>query len=70
MKGPTVDALHLLQEAIEAEVKAHERYLTGAREAEDPETRALFEDLAADEAAHRDRLTQRLKALKLLKSMD
>lgn len=65
-----MDAVDLLQEAIDAETKAHERYRSGAEQAEDPETRALFEELARDEAGHRDKLTQRLKSLKLLRSLD
>ncbi len=63
-----MDSLTLLEEAIEAERNAYERYRDGAENAEDPQTRALLAELAADEAGHEERLRRRLKALKLLRS--
>lgn len=64
-----MDAINLLEQAIQAEHDAYNGYMEGAQTAEDPETRALFEELASDEAGHREKLTRRLKALKLLRSV-
>lgn len=55
-----------LEMAIDAEEKAMDRYRGMAKEAEDPETRLLFEQLAREEEGHRKRLSDRLKAIKLL----
>jgi len=56
-----------LELAIKQEEKAQEKYSELAREAEDAETRLLFEQLAKEEEAHQRRLSDRLKAIKLLK---
>ncbi|HWP95946.1 MAG TPA: ferritin family protein [Syntrophomonadaceae bacterium] len=55
-----------LEMAIEAEVKAKERYEDLAKQAEDPESRLLFEQLAREEANHHKKLSDRLKAIKLM----
>ncbi len=55
-----------LEMAIEAEIKAGERYRSLAQEAQDPESRLLFEQLAREEDNHYKRLSERLKAVKLM----
>jgi rubrerythrin len=55
-----------LKMAIEAEETARDRYRELAKQAEEPETRLLFEQLARDEDLHNKRLTDRLRAIKLL----
>jgi len=52
--------------AIEAEEKARDRYRDLAKGADDPETRLLFEQLAREEEGHQRRLSDRLKAVKLM----
>ncbi len=59
----TRDALEM---AIEAEKKAREKYRELAKQAEDPESRLLFEQLAKEEDTHHKKLTDMLKAIKLL----
>lgn len=63
-----MDVISLLEEAIADEREASGRYRQAAEKAEDPETRALLAELAADETGHEEKLTRRLKALKLLRS--
>lgn len=58
-----IDALKL---AIEEEAKAAERYRRMAKEAEDAETRLLFEQIAREEDMHYIKLKERLKAIKLM----
>lgn len=55
-----------LEWAIKDEQKARQQYQHMAREAEDAETRLLFEQLAREEESHLKRLTDRLKAIKLM----
>lgn len=55
-----------LEMAIDAEEKARDRYRDLAREADDPESRLLFEQLAREEESHYKRLSDRLKAIKLM----
>jgi len=55
-----------LEMAIEAEEKARDRYRDLAKGADDPETRLLFEQLAREEEGHQRRLSDRLKAVKLM----
>lgn len=55
-----------LEMAMEAEKKARERYRELARQADDPESRLLFEQLAREEENHHKRLSDRLKAVKLM----
>ncbi len=59
-------AIQLIEEAIEAEKAAKDRYDKGAQEAGDPETRALFKQLADWEEGHEKMLTDRLSTLKML----
>lgn len=47
------------------EERSREFYLKCAEEAEDPESRAIFETMARDEEAHRRILKERLMAIKL-----
>lgn len=60
--------IKLIEEAIEAEKLARQRYQRGAQQAEDPETRALFEQLAHWEEGHEQMLKDRLATIKMLKS--
>lgn len=55
-----------LELAIKDEAAAVEKYKKMAREAEDPESRLLFEQIAREEDSHHKRLSERLKAIKLL----
>ena len=58
--------IEAMKMAVEAEIKAAARYRELAELAEDNETRLLFEQLALEEDAHYKKLTERLKALKLM----
>ncbi|NLB51350.1 MAG: hypothetical protein GX808_00195 [Syntrophomonadaceae bacterium] len=58
--------IEAMKMAIEAETKAAARYRELAEIADDNETRLLFEQLASEEDAHYKRLSERLKALKLM----
>jgi rubrerythrin len=55
-----------LETAIASEAKARDRYKELARMAEDQETRLLFEQLSREEEMHYKRLSERLKAIKLM----
>jgi len=61
-----MNLIESLEMAIKDESEAVERYREFARNASDPENRLLFEQLAREELSHYQRLTERLKALKLL----
>ncbi|NLO21551.1 MAG: hypothetical protein GX119_06075 [Syntrophomonadaceae bacterium] len=52
--------------AIDEELKAAERYRNMARDAVDPETRLLMEQLAREEDMHYHKLSERLKAIRLM----
>ncbi|HNX27847.1 MAG TPA: ferritin family protein [Syntrophomonadaceae bacterium] len=52
--------------AINEEINAAKKYRDLAESAEDNETRLLFEQLALEEDAHYKKLSERLKALKLM----
>ncbi len=62
-----MDMIQLIEEAIEDERRAAEKYRMGAEIAEDPETRTFFEQLVSWEQGHERILRDRLAALKLLK---
>ena len=62
-----MDAIKLIEEAINAEQVAHERYKGGAAIAEDAETRSMFEQLAKWEEGHKSMLQERLATLKMMK---
>jgi rubrerythrin len=55
-----------LEMAIESEEKAGDTYHELARQAEGPEGRLLFEQLAREEDVHHKRLMDKLKAIRLL----
>ena len=55
-----------MQMAIDEENKSNANYRQLAKEAEDQETRLLFEQLANEEAMHAKKLTERLKNLKMM----
>ena len=55
-----------LELAIEDEAKAIKFYKNLAGEASDPETRLMLEQIAREEEGHFKRLSNRLKAIKLL----
>ena len=61
-----MDVIQLIEEAIENEKKAAERYRQGAAMADDPETRTLFEQLVRWEQDHERVLRERLTILRLL----
>lgn len=63
MKMQIIEALKM---ALEAEEKARDRYRDLAKQADDPESRLLFEQLAREEESHYKRLSDRLKAIKLI----
>ena len=56
-----------IEAAIEDERNAQVEYKKAAEIADDPETRAFFEQLAKDEEGHEKVLKRRLAALKLMK---
>ncbi len=56
-----------IESAIKDERQAQIDYKKAAEMAEDPETRAFFEQLAKDEEGHEKILKRRLAALKLMK---
>lgn len=60
-----MDIVEALKKAIGDEERSREFYLKCAEEAEDPESRAIFETMARDEEAHRRILKERLMAIKL-----
>lgn len=55
-----------LELAVEQEARAMENYTKLAGDAADPETRLMLEQIAKEEASHLKRLSERLKAIKLL----
>lgn len=55
-----------LELAIEEELKARDRYKELAKQADDPESRLMFEQLSREEENHYKRLSDRLKAIKLM----
>ena len=62
-----MDAVGLIEQAIQLEHEAHMRYTKGAAEADDPETRTLFEQLAHWEEGHEAMLKERLATLKMMR---
>ncbi len=60
----TKEALEL---AIKEELKARDRYRELAKQADDPETRLMFEQIAREEEGHYKKLADRLKAIKLMR---
>jgi rubrerythrin len=62
-----VNVIQLIEEAIENERMAAERYRQGAQAADDPETRTLFEQLVRWEEDHERILHERLTTLKLIR---
>ncbi len=59
--------IEIMQKAIDNEGEAQKMYRMGAEQAEDPETRSLFEQLANMEQAHERMLRDRLATLKLIR---
>lgn len=55
-----------IQRAIEEENKSQDNYKQLAKDAEDQETRLLFEQLSNEEAMHARKLSERLKNLKMM----
>lgn len=55
-----------IKKAIQEEIKAQESYRQAAKDAPDPETRSMLEQLASDEAEHEKMLKEKLAALKML----
>ncbi len=62
------ELIRVLEEAIESEKGAQERYRRAIEKATDPEIRIFFEQLIRDEERHEELLRERLKTLKFLKS--
>ncbi len=65
-EGKKMSLIEAMKLAIEEEAKAARRYRELAEMAADNETRLLFEQLALEEDAHYKKLSERLKALKLM----
>ncbi len=61
------ELIKTIEAAIKDERQAQIDYKKAAEMAEDPETRAFFEQLAKDEEGHEKVLKRRLAALKLMK---
>ncbi|HLC20733.1 MAG TPA: ferritin family protein [Candidatus Methylomirabilis sp.] len=61
-----IDTIKLLEQAIEAERQAQDRYREGVERAADPETRALFQQLLQWEKEHERLLNDRLATFRLL----
>jgi rubrerythrin len=61
--------IEILEGAIEGERNAREKYLKLAGDANDPETRAILEQLAQDEEGHVAVLRKRLAAIKLMQDL-
>ena len=61
-----MNILEAMKLAVQEEIKAARKYRELAEIAEDNETRLLFEQLALEEDAHYKKLSERLKALKLM----
>ncbi len=61
--------IEILEGAIESEKNEREKYLKLAREAKDPETRGILEQLARDEREHEQILKDRLAAVKLMREL-
>jgi len=61
-----MDLREALELAVKEEAKAMQNYTKLAGEAEDPETRLMLEQIAKEEAGHLKRLSERLKAIKML----
>ena len=58
--------IEALEKALENEEKARQYYVNLAAEAQDPDTRALLEQLARWEAGHYQMLSDRITTLKVL----
>ncbi|WP_287582669.1 ferritin family protein [Candidatus Borrarchaeum sp.] len=65
--GAKEELIKTIETAIKDERQAQIDYKKAAEMAEDPETRAFFEQLAKDEEGHEKVLKRRLAALKLMK---
>jgi rubrerythrin len=61
-----LNLIKALEAAIAEEKEATEKYKIQAEQAEDPESRLLFSQLAREEESHYRRLVERLKALRAL----
>ena len=64
-----MDIIEILEDAIKAEYEGQEKYLKLSKEATDPETRAVLEQLASEEKNHAALLKERLTALKLMRGI-
>lgn len=62
-----MDIIEAIEIAIDAEIKAKERYKGYVQLAEDAETRSLFEHLMRWEADHEKMLRDRLATIKLIR---
>ncbi len=59
-----------LEEIIEAEKNMKARFQKLSEEAETPEMRALFQEMAAEEEKHEKELKEKLTALRLLEDRE
>lgn len=64
-----MDITDILKTAIESEQTERAKYMELAKQAEDPETRAVLEQLARDEEEHARKLKERLAALRLMRDL-
>lgn len=63
-----MDLIKAIELAIIDEKLAQEKYRAAAEAADDSETKLMLQQMVREEEQHERRLTERLKALKLLKN--
>ncbi|MFQ5801126.1 MAG: DUF2383 domain-containing protein [Candidatus Hydrothermarchaeales archaeon] len=61
------EMIKTLEEIIEVEKRMKERFKKLSEEADTPELRGLFQELAHEEENHERRLSERLTALRLMR---
>ncbi len=61
-----MDIKEAIDIALQEELKAAERYRKMSKDAQDAETRLLLEQLAREEDMHYRKLSERLKAIRLM----
>lgn len=64
------DIIEFIETAVKMERNNQLKYREMAAKAEDPEIRAVFEQLARDEEAHEKALKDALVAIKLMKGLE
>lgn len=64
--GTLMELISIIESAIEDEKNAQIKYRQGYEKAENPQAKAMFEQLIKDEEGHEKYLNQVLKALKMM----